>query len=285
MPKRARPSGAKSSTSGSETRPMRIANARGLNCGTCVSVADVASVVSSRSVSSLSKPIAYSRRSCLDSSPAVLTTSASCRARSSTRWSSSRCRSGVRRSSAKRGLLGPRRGGCQRGGASSQRIEERDERLAVGRRERPEAVAGAGPFAAVRRDRLLQRLLTSVVQEALGVAQVDERLGAELRRRRPAEADVGELRPHVVQEQVGVGGELLPVERMDGARARAQRRHVTGGATDLREQVATAPPLLAALGGPGRGGEPTKPAGKPSGAWGAPRSGQGAAAGGVRLPP
>src|SRR5439155_162036 len=50
----------------------------------------------------------------LDSSPAVLTTSASCRAKSSTRWSSSRWRaaagSGVRRSSAKPGCLGPRRG-------------------------------------------------------------------------------------------------------------------------------------------------------------------------------
>src|SRR5213594_2529075 len=93
---------------------MRIANARGLNCGACVSVADVAAGASSRSVSSFSKPIAYSRKSCLDSSPAVLTTSASCRAKSSTRWSSSRwcaaAGSGVRRSSAKRGFLGPCRG-------------------------------------------------------------------------------------------------------------------------------------------------------------------------------
>src|SRR2546428_862706 len=242
MPKRARPSGAKSSTSGSETRPMRVAKGRGLNWGACVSVADAAWGASSRSVSSLSKPIAYSRRSCLDSSPAVLTTSASCRARSSTRWSSSRCRSGVRRSSAKRGLLGLRRGGCQRGGASSQRLEERDERAPLGWRERPEPVAGAGPFAAVRRDRLLQRRRTAVVQEALGVAQVDERLGAELRRRRPAEADVGELRPHVVQEQVGVGGGLLPGERMGGGRGPAQRRPGAGGGTALRGQGAAPAP-------------------------------------------
>src|SRR5436309_16058068 len=114
MPKRARPSGAKSSTSGRETRPMRIANARGLNCGACVSVADVAAGASSRSVSSFSRPMAYSRKSCVDSLPAVLTTSASCRAKSSTRWSSSRwcaaAGSGVRRSSAKRGFLGPCRG-------------------------------------------------------------------------------------------------------------------------------------------------------------------------------
>src|SRR5213594_4862456 len=93
---------------------MRIANARGLNCGTCVSVAGVAAGASSRSVSSFSRPMAYSRKSCLDSSPAVLTTSASCRAKSSTRWSSSRwcaaAGSGVRRSSAKRGFLGPCRG-------------------------------------------------------------------------------------------------------------------------------------------------------------------------------
>ena len=73
----------------------------------------------------------------------------------------------------------------------------------------------------MRVDRLLKRRGPAVVEEALGVAEVDEWLSAELRRGREAEADVRQIRPHVMQQQVGVRGELPVPQRGDGAVARA----------------------------------------------------------------
>ena len=48
-------------------------------------------------------------------------------------------------------------------------------------------------------DRLLQGGGLSVMEEGLGVAQIEQRLRAEILGGRNAEADVGQLRPHVVE--------------------------------------------------------------------------------------
>src|SRR5439155_1725394 len=66
---------------------------------------------------------------------------------------------------------------------------------------------------------------------------------------------VREVRAHVVQQQIAVGGELLVAERRDGARPGAECRHVTGGAPDLREQVAAVALVVATSQGAGRGEE------------------------------
>src|SRR5213596_3118211 len=86
----------------------------------------------------------------------------------------------------------------------------------------------------------MQGRRAAVVQEMRGEPQRDQRLGPELGRRRQAEADVREVRAHVVQQQIAVGGELLVAERRDGARPGAERRHVTGGAPALFSQIGCA---------------------------------------------
>src|SRR5205085_154180 len=104
-------------------------------------------------------------------------------------------------------------------------------------------------FAAMPLDRLLQAGGLSIMEEGLGVAQIEQRLRAEVLGGRYAEADVGELRPHVVEQQVGVRGEFAARQRPDGARSGAELGDVAGGAADLREQVAPAAPVLAELRG------------------------------------
>src|SRR5439155_1256243 len=54
------------------------------------------------------------------------------------------------------------------------------------------------------------------------------------------------------EQEVGVGGELLVPEGGHRALARAQRRHVAGGAPDLGEQLAAPAPLPAELRGGGK---------------------------------
>ena len=49
-------------------------------------------------------------------------------------------------------------------------------------------------------DRLLQRVGAAIVKEVVGETQADERLGSELGRCREAEADVRQIRAHVVQK-------------------------------------------------------------------------------------
>src|SRR3989442_6447476 len=134
-----------------------------------------------------------------------------------------------------------------------QGLEKRYQCRAVGGRQSLEPVACAGGLAAVVLDRLLQRRRAAVVQKVLGVAQVEQRLGAEVGRRCEAEADVREIRAHVVEQQVGVGGELLVPQGGDRAVPRAQGGHVAGGAPDFREQLAAALPVPSQLeGGGGR---------------------------------
>src|SRR5439155_6896003 len=128
-----------------------------------------------------------------------------------------------------------------------QRLKEGDERRAVGGRQGLEAVARAGALAPVQLDRLLERGRPAVMQKMLGAAQVEERLGAKIRGGGEAETNVGQLGPHVVQQEIGVGGERLVPQRRHGAIPGAQRRDVTGGAAYLGEEVAAAPPVLAEL--------------------------------------
>src|SRR5256714_12325457 len=90
--------------------------------------------------------------------------------------------------------------------APLQRLEERYHRRPICRREPLEPVACSGAFPAVQLDRLLEAAGTPVVEEGLGVTQVEERLGAEILRRGAAEADVRQLRAPVGQPQVRVGG-------------------------------------------------------------------------------
>src|SRR3989449_6810476 len=83
----------------------------------------------------------------------------------------------------------PRAGRCR----SLQGFQKRDQGVSVGRGQGLEAVAGAGRLAAVCLDRLPERRVPPVVQERLGVPEVEQRLGAELGRGRQAHADVGEI--------------------------------------------------------------------------------------------
>ena len=77
------------------------------------------------------------------------------------------------------------------------------------------------------------------MQELRHQTHPHQRLGAELRRRREAETDVRELRAHVVQQQVRVGGHLAVAQRGDRAITGAQRRHVAALAADARERLLT----------------------------------------------
>src|SRR6185312_8576554 len=128
-----------------------------------------------------------------------------------------------------------------------QRLEKCDQRGAVRRRQCLEPVARAGPLAAVQLDRLLERGRPAVVEEMLGAAQVEEWFRAEIGRGGEAEADVGQVGPHVVQQQVGVGGEWPVAQGRDCAVPGAQGGDVAGRAPDLREEVAAVPPVLAEL--------------------------------------
>src|SRR5437899_734645 len=94
---------------------------------------------------------------------------------------------------------------------------------------------------------VLERGRPPVVEEMLGAAQVEQRLRAEVRRGGEAEADVGQAGPHVVQEEVGVGGERPVSQRRHGAGPGAERRDVAGRAPYLGKEVAAAPPVLAEL--------------------------------------
>src|SRR6058998_2519040 len=84
----------------------------------------------------------------------------------------------------------------------------------------------------------------------LRTAQIEERFRAEIRRRGEAEADVRQVGPHVVQQEIRVGGKLLIAQGLDWAVPGAQGGEVAGRAPDLGEQVAAVPPVLAEL--PGR---------------------------------
>src|SRR5437016_9008504 len=128
-----------------------------------------------------------------------------------------------------------------------QRLKEGDERPAVGGRKRLETVARTGALPPVQLDRLLERGRPAVVQEMLGAAQVEERLRAEVRRGGEAEADVGQVGPHVVQQEVGVGGELPVAQRRDRAVPCAQGRDVAGGAPCLGKQLAPASTVFPGL--------------------------------------
>src|SRR5438874_11995499 len=72
----------------------------------------------------------------------------------------------------------------------------------------------------------------------LRAAQIEERFRAEIRRRGEAQADVRQVGPHIVQQEVGVGGKLLVAQGLDWAVPGAQGGDVAGRAPDLGEEVA-----------------------------------------------
>src|SRR6266704_6118423 len=81
----------------------------------------------------------------------------------------------------------------------------------------------------------------------LRATQIEERLRAEIRRGSEAEADVRQVGPHVVQQEVGVGGKLPVAQGRDWAVPGAQGGDVAGRAPDLGKEVAAVPPVLAEL--------------------------------------
>src|ERR1051325_7313842 len=171
-------------------------------------------------------------------------------------------------------------------GVRLQGLEKRDDGVPVRDGEGLEAVADARGFPAVALDGLLQGGGLSVMQERLGVAQIEQRLGAEIPGGRAAEADVGQLRSHVVEQQVGVGGELAVGERCHGARPGAQRRGVAGGAAGSRGKGAPARARPCPPGG--GGGAPrnrTKSSARPSASRLISGSASGSTPGGMGLPP
>src|SRR6266480_483211 len=166
-----------------------------------------------------------------------------------------------------------------------QRLKEGDERRAVGGRKRLETVARTGALAPVQLDGLLERGRPAVVQEMLGAAQVEERLGTKVRRGGEAEADIGQVGPHVVQQEVGVGGERLVPQGRHGAVPGAQRRDVTGRAPDLGEEVAAVPSVFAELQRRGRREEAHEVVGEVERVLADLRIGRGVHTRGDRLPP
>ncbi len=86
-------------------------------------------------------------------------------------------------------------------------------------------------------DRLLERVGAAVVQEVVREAQADERLRPELGRLRAAQADVRQIRTHVVEEKVGVGEKPFPIEGTHGISSRTKRREMARSASDAIEEM------------------------------------------------
>src|SRR5437879_9840799 len=81
----------------------------------------------------------------------------------------------------------------------------------------------------------------------LRAAQIEERFRAEIWRQGEGQADVRQVGPPIVQQEVGVGGKLLGAQGLDWAVPGAQGGDVAGRAPDLGEEVAAVPPVLAEL--------------------------------------
>src|SRR2546428_4437103 len=94
-------------------------------------------------------------------------------------------------------------------------------------------------------DRLLERGRPAVVEEMLRAAQIEERFRAEILRCGKAEADVRQVGPHIVHQEVRVGGKLLVAQGLDWAVPGAQGGDVAGRAPDLGAEVTAVPPVLA----------------------------------------
>src|SRR5207244_11117864 len=71
-------------------------------------------------------------------------------------------------------------------------------------------------------------------------AHAAERLCSELGWRHESQADVRQIRAHVVEEKIRVGKEFLPVEGPHGILSRPQRREMARSAPDAIEET-TAP--------------------------------------------
>src|SRR5436305_6960221 len=226
-----RPKGAKRGSSGSETGPSRRPRARGLN-GAARAPGASPGGASANSVSSLSRPIAYSRRSCRCSGPARLTTSARRRVRSSTSASSSRCcssaASGVRRSSVKiLRLLGRDAGRCQTRNAENSANGK-------GNREVARAASEQQPDGLARR--ACARPVGELAHRVDGLAvECRDHVAAERLVRGGVVADVGDA-PSLGLGRLEEGGDLGS-EGLEGEAPEVRRRGRGGGGVALCDAV------------------------------------------------
>src|SRR5213592_2351997 len=122
--------------------------------------------------------------------------------------------------------------------ATSQPLQEPQKQEALQRRQPQEAIARGRGLAAVQRDRVGDRAGPAVVQEHRLEAQPHQRLGPEVGRLRQTEANIGELRAHVVEQQVGVRVHGLEAQRPHRTGARDERGYMTAGAPELQEDQA-----------------------------------------------
>ena len=115
-----------------------------------------------------------------------------------------------------------------------------------------EGIAGGLRLAAVPEDRLLEVARAAVVEEAgvavdgLDEADAPQRWRAPLRRRstrRPAGAVVGEVGAQVVEQEVGVGADGLPVQRGDVRRGPCAARR-RGRSRSRSRRRALGPPAV-----------------------------------------
>src|SRR6267378_2410589 len=116
-----------------------------------------------------------------------------------------------------------------------QRFQKRDQRLALLRGERFEPVPRPGSLPSMQLDRLLERPGASIVEEMSGEAQAHKGLRSELGWPREAEANVRQIRAHVVDEKIGVREESFSIEGPHGTLPRTKCREMARGASDAIE--------------------------------------------------
>jgi hypothetical protein len=75
----------------------------------------------------------------------------------------------------------------------------------------------------------------SIMQEEIPISETHQRLGPYLGGRGTGTADVRQVRAHVVEKQVGVEGDLTPIERVDVAGTGRQGWHMARRAPDPAE--------------------------------------------------
>src|SRR5437879_4221774 len=119
----------------------------------------------------------------------------------------------------------------------------------------------------------------------LRAAQIEERFRAEIRRRGEAQADVRQVGPHIVQQEVGVGGKLLVAQGLDWAVPGAQ-----GGMWQVAHPIwekrsRPCRPSLPSFNGVGGARKRTKSSVKSSCSWLISGSGAGSKPAGRGLPP
>jgi hypothetical protein len=107
--------------------------------------------------------------------------------------------------------------------------------------ESPRKRSRARALPAVRLNRLFGRRVPTIVEEVGLQPEPHQGLGPELGGRRLAQTHVGKLRAHVVQQQIGVCGNLFVTQCRDGRVPGSQRGKVAPCAPDIDEDFAAPP--------------------------------------------